>query len=376
MRRFCMAFAFAVALAVPAAGLAQSSATGPFKVIKTAKVAGVGGWDYIYADSNARRLYIARNGPARINVYDLDTLAPVGEIMGVGAHGAVVDPKSGNGFASSKPVTMFDAKTLMVTKMIDVDGNPDGMLFDPFDERVWVFSHVAPNATVIDAKDGSVVGTVDLGGEPEQAVTDGKGHLYVDIEDKDSVAVVDAKTLMTTGHYMLNGKGGGPGALAFDAKNHVLFIACHDPATMVIMNADNGNIITTLPIGMGVDSAEFNPATMEAFSSQGDGTLTVIKENSPSSFAVEQTVQTEMGARTSSLDFKTGHVLLDTAQFGPPPAPGAEGEQRGPGAGAERGPGGGGPGGGPGARGGPGGRRGFARGPMIEGSFTIIEVGK
>ncbi|MFI4987017.1 MAG: YncE family protein, partial [Alphaproteobacteria bacterium] len=258
---------------------------------------------------------------------------------------AAVDPKSYYGFGSSKPVIMWDTKTLQTIKTIDVQGKPDGILFDPFNERVYVFSHTAPNATVIDAKDGSVVGTIDLGGAPEQAVTDGKGHVYVDLEDKDQIAVVDAKTMKVTAHYDLAGKGGGPAGLAFDAKNRILFAACHNPATMVMLNADSGKIIATLPIGTGVDGATFNPATMEAFSSQRDGTLTVVKENSPTGFVVEQTVQTQPGAKTLTLDSKTNRILLIAAEFGPPTAPAT-----------------------------PGGRP--ARGPMVPDSFSILVVGK
>src|SRR5207249_65384 len=163
---------------------------------------------------------------------------------------------------------------------------------------IYVFSHSAPNATVLDAKDGSVFGTIDLGGAPEQAASDGQGHLYVDLEDKDQVAVVDVKTLQVTAHYDFGGKGGGPAGLALDAKNHILFAFCRKPQTCVVLNADDGKIITTLAIGAGTDGGGFNPATMEAFSSQRDGTLTIIKENSPTSFEVEQTVQTKQGAKT------------------------------------------------------------------------------
>jgi DNA-binding beta-propeller fold protein YncE len=184
-----------------------------------------------------------------------------------------------------------------------------------------VFSHSAPNATVIDAKDGSVVGTIDLGGAPEQAVTDGQGRLYVDIEDKDNIAVVDAKTLAVTAHYDLGGKGGGPAGLAFDVKNHLLFAACHKPATMVVLDANDGKIIDVLPIGTGVDGAVFNPATMEAFSSQGDGTLTVVLEKSPASFEVVQNAATQRSAKTLTLDTKTNHILLIAAEFTPPPTP-------------------------------------------------------
>jgi YVTN family beta-propeller protein len=324
-------------------GWAQpAQTTQPYKVIKTARVGGAGGFDYVYADVDGRRLYIPRTGPgARVTVFDLDTLEPAGEIPNANARGVAVDPKSNHGFCSSKPVVMWDTKTLATIKTIDVQGNPDGILFDPYNERVYVFSHSEPNVTVINAKDGSVAGTIDLGGGPEQAVTDGRGHLYVDIEDKDNIAVVDAKTLTVTANYGLSGKGGGPGGLAFDVKNHILFAACHEPATMVILNANDGKIITALPIGSGVDDAVFNPATMEAFSSQGDGTLTVIKENSPTSFVVTQNVQTPRSAKTLTLDTKTNRILLIAAEFTPPP---------------------------------PVGRR--ARGQMVPDSFSIIVVGK
>ncbi len=335
---------------MPFLGLAQqTSSTGPYKILKTAKVGGEGGFDYVYADSAGRKLYIPRTGPSpRITVFDLDTLAPVGEIADTNARGAAVDSKSNHGFATSKPVAMWDNKTLAKLKTIEIQGNPDGILSDPFNGRVYVFSHSAPNATVIDAKDGSVLGTLDLGGAPEQAVTDGKGHVYVDIEDKGNIAVVDAKTLTVTAHYDLASKGGTCAGLAMDAKNHLLFAACRNPQTMVVLNADTGKIMDTLPIGSGVDGAVFNPATMEVFSSQGDGTLTVIKENSPSSFAVEQTVQTLPRAKTLTLDAKTNHVLLITAEYGPPTTPATDASKTG--------------------RGG--------RAPMLPDSFSILVVGK
>jgi len=344
MKVICLAFAAGVVLAALPA-IAQD---GPYKILKTAKVGGAGGFDYVYADAAGRRLYIPRSGaPGRITAFNLDTLEPAGEIPG-NARGAAVDPKSAHGFATSKPVVMWDSKTLDTIKTIDVQGGPDGILFDPFNQRVWVFSHSAPNATVLDAKDGSIVGTVDLGGAPEQAATDGKGHIYVDIEDKDNVAVVDTKTMKVTGNYSLEGKGGTPAGLAMDVKNNILFVACRNPATMVIMNAADGKIITTLPLGAGTDGAVFNPKTMEAFSSQGDGTLTVIKENSPTSFVVEQTVKTPVRAKTLTLDSKTDHILLITAEFAPPPAPATPPA--------------------PGGRGG--------RGVMVPDSFSIVVVGK
>ena len=326
-------------------GLAQQAA-GPYKVIKTAKVGGDGGFDYVWADSAGRRLYVPRSGPTgRITVFDLDSLAPAGEIPNVNAHGAVVDPKTNHGFTTSKPIAMFDSKTLAVIKTIEVQGNPDGIFFDAFNQRVYDLSHAAPNVTVIDTKDGSIVGTIDLGGMPEQAVSDGKGHLYIDLEDKDKIAVVDAKTMTLTTTYDLAGKGGTCAGLAFDVKNHILFAACRNPQVMVILSSDDGKVITTLPLGMGTDGAMFNPNTMEAFSSQGDGTMTVIKENSPTSFVVEQNVETTASAKTMTLDSKTNHLFLIAAEFGPAPTNPPPG-------------------------------KGPVRGPMVAGSFSILEVGK
>jgi len=362
---------FRITLALAATAiLALAWQSGPYKVVKTNKTGGDGGFDYIYADDAGRRLYIPRSGPApRISAFDLDTLAPVGEVAGIGGHGVAVSAKTGHGFSSSKPVAMFDTKTLALIKKIDVDGGPDGIMYDSFNDRVWVLSHSMPHATVINAADGSIAGTVaDLGGAPEQAQSDGKGHLYVDIEDKSQVAVVDAKTLTVTAHYDLAGKGGTPAGLGLDAKNGILFVACRNPQVMVMMSAADGKIITTLPIGRGSDGAGFNPKTMEAFSSQGDGTLTIIKENSPTDFVVEQNVETPQGAKTMTIDGKTNHILLMAAEYAapaapppPPPAGAPQGEGRGPG-----GPGG------PGGRGG----RGGGRGQMVPESFTLIEVGK
>jgi DNA-binding beta-propeller fold protein YncE len=324
----------------------QALAEGPYKVLKTSKAGGVGGFDYVYADASGRRLYIPRMGtPGRITVFSLDTLEAVGQIADANARGVAVDPKSQHGFATSKPVVMWDTKTLAPIKSIDVQGGPDGILFDPFNERVYIFSHSAPNATVIDAKDGTVVGTIDLGGAPEQAVTDGNGHLYVDIEDKDNIAVVDAKTMTVTAHYDLTGKGGTCAGLAMDVKNQILFAGCRNPQVMVILRAEDGKIIETLPIGRGVDGAVFNPDSMEAFSSQGDGTLTVIKENSPTSFVVEQTLETKTSAKTLTLDSKTNQIYLIAADFTPPPTPPAAGGRP-------------------------------SRGQMVPDSFSILVVGK
>ena len=376
MRRTGLLSVIAISLLTCAALAQQAGTAGPYKVLKTARVGGEGGWDYIYADAAGRRLYIPRRGsiaapatatrpasiavPTRLTSFNLDTLEPTGETEGIGGNGAAVDPKSGHGFTSSKPVSMFDTKTMKLIKTIDPGmAQPDGIYFDSFNERVYVFSHPTKDATVIDAKDGTLVGTIDLGGVPEQGVADGKGILYVVMQDaQGSVAVVDAKTMKTTTHYAFPDGTGGCNGLALDVKNSVLFAACgrsgNPPATppqpmMVILSAKDGKVLANLPLAGGSDGAVFNPNTMEAFSTHGNGTMTIVKENSPTSFVVEQNLNTMNGARTVTLDSKTGHLFAMAQENGPAPAPTT-----------------------PPAPGG----RGPARGPVIPGSFTILMIGK
>ena len=344
MTRLSNLFAASILAAAALTPLGAIAQAGPYKVLAETKVGGAGGFDYVFADSVGRKLYIARSGQGgHITVFNLDTLAPVGDIPG-SAHGATVDQKYGHGFSTSKPVTMFDSKTLAVIKTIEVQGNPDGYLDDTFNNRVYILSHSAPNVTVIDAKDGAILGTIDLGGAPEQAVTDGKGHLYIDLEDKDAIAVVDAATMKMTGKYDISSKGGGCAGLAMDVKNSVLFATCRDKKNMIIVSAKDGKILDALPTGNGSDGATFNPDTMEAFSTQGDGTLTIVKENSPTSFIVEQTVKTPLRARTITLDQKTGKIFTITAQYGEAPA--AQPGQR------------------------------AGRAPLLPDSFEIVTVGK
>ena len=352
--------------------LALAQQAGPYKVLKTSRVGGEGGWDYIHADSSGRRLYIPRSAvkeapatdttpaiaaaPLRIMVYDIDTLAPAGDIDGVGGNGAVIDPKNGMGFSSDHPqVSMFDTKTMKLVKHIDVaPAAPDGILFDAFNERVYVFSHPTKDATVIDAKDGTVLGKIDLGGVPEEGVTDGKGMIYVVMQDAvGSVTAVDAKTMKVTGNYTFVDKGGCNG-LAMDTKNEILFAACgrsgNPPSNppqpmMVIMSAKDGKILTSLPLAGSSDGAWFNQSTLEAFSTQGNGTLTIVKETNPTTFEVEQNLQTMNGARTIAFDSKTGHIFTMAQERGPappPPAGGGRGQQ----------------------------------GVVVPGSFTILMIGK
>jgi hypothetical protein len=352
-----------VALMLSISATARAQSSGPYRVIKIQLAGGDGGFDYVTADSEARNLYVARSGPAgHIGVYNLDTLEQVGDIPGVSAHGGAADTATGHGFATSKPVTMFDAKTFAILKKIDVQGNPDGYLNDAFNHHFYVLSHSEPNITVLDDKDGSILGTINIGGAPEQAVTDGRGTIYVDVEDKAAIAVIDASSMKMVGKYDVSSKGGGCAGLAIDAKNNILFASCRDNKNMVVLSATDGHILTDLPIGSGSDGATFNPATMEAFSSQGDGTLTVVQENSPTSFSVEQTVPTPARSKVLTLDTKTNHILTITAEFGPVPAVPA------PAAGATV-AGNGAPPSTPAWMRGP-------RAPMIPDSFQIIVIGK
>jgi glutamine cyclotransferase len=377
-----LTLALALAAGLTFAGSAQTpSTTGPYKVLKTAKVGGEGGWDYIFADVDGRRLYIPRGmtreipatdtAPAvpaainRIMAYDLDTLAEVGSIPDTGGNGVAVCAKTGHGFASSHPsVTMFDTKTLKLIKKIDVPDKfqADGIYCDSFNDHTYVFSHPTKNAFVLDSKDGSVVGTVDLGGTPEQGTSDGKGTVYVVMQAESNIAVVDAKTLQTTKHFDFAEKGGRCNGLALDVKNSVLFIACGNNSmtappqgtpstpTMVIMSAKDGKILTTLPLAGGSDGAQFNPQTMEAFSTHGNGTLTVVKETSPTTFEVEENLTTMNGARTIAFDSKTGHIFAMAQVSGPAPPPPTTPP--------------------------PAGQRGGGRAPAIPGSFTILMIGK
>jgi DNA-binding beta-propeller fold protein YncE len=300
---------------------ALTAQTGPYKILSTQKLGGDGGWDYLAANASTRQLYVARSGATgSLHVYNLDTLAPIGEVPTGSAHGAAIDDATHHGFATGSPVTMFDTRTLKVIKTIDTGGKPDGYLDDPAAHRVYILSHAEPNVIALDAETGNIVGTLNLGGEPEQSVLDGHGHLFLDVEDKDRIAVVDTATLKLTGNYDISSVGGGCAGLAIDATNGILFAACRDKNNMVILRASDGHILTTLPIGVGCDGAAFNPSTQEVFSTQGDGTLTIIKETSPTNFSVEQTVTTQPGARTITFDESTNHIITATADFGPAPA--------------------------------------------------------
>jgi hypothetical protein len=372
MKRACLAFGLVVAAATTTAAQ-QAPAESPYRILMRAKVGGEGGTDYIHASPDGK-LYITRNAvrgvpatdstpareavPGRVTVFDLATLQPLGEIVQGGGNGAVVDWKSGHGFASSHPnLTMFDVKSMKPLLEIDPNAdnpsaNPkfsaDGIYFDPSDDRVYIGSHPTKDLIVLDSHDGKVLGKIPLGGIPEQTISDGKGTLYAVLQDSaGSVAVVDQKTMKTTAHYPL-GDVGRCNGLALDVRNKILFAACAQFRTpgnaptpmMIILRATDGKVLSTLPLAGPSDGAVFNPQTNEAFSSHSNGTLTVVKEKSPTEFEVEQNLQTMNGARTLAFEPKSGHLYVMSVERGPVPA---------------------------GGRGG---------GPVIPGSFTILMIGK
>jgi DNA-binding beta-propeller fold protein YncE len=280
----------------------------PYRVLATTRLMGSGGTDYVFGDNDARRVYVPRG--SNTLVFNLDSHNYIGTITNISGHGVAVDTKTHHGFSSSPQIGMFDTKTMQKIKSIAVHSRPDGILLEPFTDKIYVFSHESPSITVIEPKDGSVVGTIDVGGAMEEARSDGQGKLFVNVEDEKKIAVIDVKAMKVITKFDLDDSAGEPGGLGLDVKNHILFAMCADPNVCAVVNADSGKTLATLPIGNGTDGGGFNPNTMEAFSSQRDGTLTIIKEDSPTDFAVEQTVQTKAGCRTSTLDTRNNRIVL------------------------------------------------------------------
>jgi DNA-binding beta-propeller fold protein YncE len=290
-------------------------------ILKTYKLGGEGGWDYLKLDPDSRRLYISRS--THVIVIDADSGKPVGDIPDTpGVHGIAIAPELGRGFTSNGregTVTIFDLTTLKPITKVKVGENPDAILFDPATKRVFTFNGKSNDSTAVDAATGNVVGKISLGGKPEFAVSTGTGELFVNLEDKSELLSLDPKDLKVKSRWPL-APCQEPSGMALDAKNRRLFAGC-DNKMMAVVNADTGKVITTLPIGDGVDANAFDPDTGFAFASCGEGVLTVAHEDSPDKFSVVQNVPTEKGARTMALDPKTHDVFLVTAKFGTPPAP-------------------------------------------------------
>jgi YVTN family beta-propeller protein len=301
---------------------AQPKSSSGYHVIKQIKLGGDGGWDALTFDAKAHRLYISRS--THVMVVDVDSGVMVGDILNTpGVHGIAIVSDLNKGFTSNgrdSTVTVFDLKTLKVLKQIPVGKNPDAIIYDAASKRVFTFNGASNDATAIDPQSETVAGTIALDGKPEFAEADESGHIFVNLEDKSAIAELDSRKLTVLARWPL-APGEEPSGIAFDRRHKRLFAACSNKM-MVVMNAENGKVITTVPIGSGVDGAGFDAGTEMAFSSNGgDGTLTVVHEDSPEKFSVVENVTTQRGARTMTVDPKTHRVFLVTAEFGQTPAP-------------------------------------------------------
>ena len=320
-------FAFAIIFLVGSFSPRATAAPGSsgYHVIKTVPVPGDDGWDYLAVDSDARRVYISHG--THVVVMNADTYAIEGDIPDTpGVHGIAIASDLGRGFISSgraNTATIFDLKTLKTIGTAKTDANPDAIAYDSVSKRVFSFNGRGKNATVINATDGTVVGTIPLGGKPEFAVADGKGAMFVNNEDTSEVMEIDTQKLTVTHHWPL-APCKSPSGLAMDLKTRRLIAGCDDKVAVVV-NADTGKVIAKLTIGDGVDANAFDPGTDYAFASNGEGTLTVIHEDSPDKFTVIDNVPTKKSARTMGLDTKTHNIFLPAADFDPP----APGERRG-----------------------------------------------
>ena len=298
------------------------AAAGPgYHVAKTYKLGGEGGWDYLTADANARRLYISRG--THVIVLDLDSGKTIGDIADTqGVHGIALAPDLGRGFTSNGregTVTIFDLQSLKpIGEKVKVGENPDAILYDPATKRVFTFNGRSQDSTAIDAVSGKVLGTIKLDGKPEFAASDAKGTVFVNIEDKSELTVIDPKTLAVKTKWPL-APCTEPSGLAIDRKNRRLFAGC-DNKMMAVVDADSGKVLATPAIGEGVDATAYDDEAGLAFASCGEGLVTVVKQESPDKYSVAENAKTERGARTMALDTKTHDVFTVTAQFGPRPA--------------------------------------------------------
>jgi len=333
-----------VCVLVLLASLALAAGSSGYHLAKKTVLGGDGGWDYLTVDAKARRIYISRS--THVMVVDADSAAVVGDIPGTnGVHGIAIASDMDKGFTSNgrdNNVTIFDTRTVKALGTAPTGKNPDAIIYDPASKRVFALNGGSNDATAIDAKTGTVAGTVALGGRPEFAQADEKGHVFVNIEDKSEIVQFDANKLTVENRWKV-APGEGPSGLAIDRKHRRLFSVCSNKL-MVVVNADTGAVVTSLPIGQGTDAAGFDPETGFAFSSNGEGTLTVVHEDSADKFSVIDNVPTQVRARTMALDTKTHQVFLVTAEFGPPPA--ATAQQPRP------------------------------RAPMVPGSFTMLTVSR
>jgi hypothetical protein len=304
-----------LAMIACSAGFAQE-----YLVTHTIPLGGNGAWDYLRADTESRRLYVSHS--ANVDVLDLDTGQEIGKLTGFGfIHGIVIVKALNTGFLSDgqkNEVISFDPATLKIKGRIKTLANPNSMVYDRSSGRLFVGHKPSKSVTVIRASSGEIEKVIPLGGVPEFPVSDGAGSIFINIDDQSEIIRIDANSMTIKARWPLK-PCQSPSGLAFDEQKNRLFSACENKL-MAVMDAGTGELISTLPIGDGPDAAAFDPETRLAFSSNGDGTLTVIAEHG-AGYAVVQNLRTEVGARTMTLDMKNHGIYLSTAKLGPPPAP-------------------------------------------------------
>jgi DNA-binding beta-propeller fold protein YncE len=296
--------------------LGASDSSGGYSLQKKILISGQGSWDYLTVDESARRLYVSHG--TQVEVLDVDTGSIVGNIpKTLGVHGIAIAPAAGRGFVSNgqaSTVTIFDLKTLNALGEVPTGNKPDAIIYDPATSRVFAFNGGSNSATVIEAANGRVVGTVDLGGGPEFAAADGAGYIFNNLENESLVLKINSRTLKVEQRWP-TAPCQSPSSMAIDRPNRRLFIGCRSHV-MAVMNADNGKVIATLPIGDHVDATAFDPETRLIFNSNGEGTITVIHQDSPDAYSVVENVKTLPRAKTMALDPKTHQLFLSTAESG------------------------------------------------------------
>ncbi|MGO9482261.1 MAG: YncE family protein [Candidatus Kryptoniota bacterium] len=320
MKTITVTLSFLLLLYTNKLSIAQTTVPS-YKIVNRISLPGDNWWDYPSIEASTGRLFLSRG--SMIQVVNVNDGTLIGEIPDTkGVHGIALAEDLGKGFASDgadSSVSVFDLKTLEVIEKVSVTGeNPDAILYDAYTHRVFTCNGKTSNSTVIDAKTDKVIGTIPLSGRPEFCVTDGVGEIYINIEDKSQIDEIDAAKMKVENVWSIS-PGESPSGLAIDAQNHILFSVCHNKL-MAVLDARTGRVITTLAIGSRVDGAAFDPELMRAYSSNGDGTLTIVQEESNDTFKVIENLKTQLGARTITIDTKTHHLYLPTAEFNPPPA--------------------------------------------------------
>ncbi len=295
---------------------AQTDITNKYKIVNKISLDGNDKWDYLFSDDAAGRLYVSHG--SQVHVIDQSSGKIIGKIAGLnGVHGIAIDPELKKGFISTRndnSVTAFDTQTLEVIKKMTVSGcNPDAILYDSFSKKVFTGNGLSNNMSVIDPKTFEQTAVINLPGNPEFIVSDEKGHIYVNIESASSIAMIDVTTNKVEKIFPL-APGTEPTGLALDNDTHRLFSACANEM-MIVLDAISGKVITSLPIGLGVDGAAFDPELKSAYSSNGDGTMAVIKENQKGTYSVVENVKTPKGSRTITINKMTHHIYLPSASF-------------------------------------------------------------